>query len=131
MCSVPKSCSALIPISPISDRRSAAPLRQLTEAISRLRLKGLAKLQGITETLSLVFPLIAFCPGRSFVGWLNDLSAGVSASVRRPEPRAMKWQSNGELAGSDLHALLSHLKQVESEERVRELQWLGRHAAEA
>ena len=43
----------------------------------------------------------------------------------------MKWQANGELAGSALHALLSHLKQVESEDRVRELQWLSRHASEA
>jgi hypothetical protein len=43
----------------------------------------------------------------------------------------MKWQANGELAGSDLHALLTHLKQVESEERARELQWLGRRAGEA
>ena len=58
-------------------------------------------------------------------------SVGVSVSVRRPEPRAMKWQANGELAGSDLHALLTHLNQVESEERARELQWLGRRAGEA
>ena len=38
----------------------------------------------------------------------------------------MKWQANGELAGSDLHALLCQLNRVESEERVRELAWLGR-----
>lgn len=43
----------------------------------------------------------------------------------------MKWQANGELAGSDLHALLCHLNQVESSERVRELQWLGRRASDA
>ncbi|MFM2079994.1 MAG: hypothetical protein RLZZ219_676 [Cyanobacteriota bacterium] len=43
----------------------------------------------------------------------------------------MKWQSNGELAGSDLLALLCHLNQVESAERARELQWLGRRADEA
>lgn len=41
----------------------------------------------------------------------------------------MKWQSNGELAGSDLQALLWQLNLVESEERVQELQWLGRRAA--
>ena len=43
----------------------------------------------------------------------------------------MKWQANGELAGSDLHALLCQLTRVENEERVRELQWLGRHGEEA
>lgn len=43
----------------------------------------------------------------------------------------MKWQANGELAGSDLHALLSQLNQVESEERARELEWLGRRSPEA
>ena len=44
----------------------------------------------------------------------------------------MKWQANGELAGSDLHALLSGLHQVETEERSRELQQcLGRRAQEA
>jgi hypothetical protein len=41
----------------------------------------------------------------------------------------MKWQANGELAGSDLHALLSRLHQVETEERALELQQcLGRRA---
>ncbi|MEN9766628.1 MAG: hypothetical protein RLZZ32_588 [Cyanobacteriota bacterium] len=39
----------------------------------------------------------------------------------------MKWQANGELAGGDLQALLGRLNQVESEERARELEWLGRH----
>jgi hypothetical protein len=34
----------------------------------------------------------------------------------------MQWQANGELAGSDLHALLSRLHQVETEERAQELQ---------
>ncbi|MFM7653064.1 MAG: hypothetical protein ACKO5M_09120 [Vulcanococcus sp.] len=43
----------------------------------------------------------------------------------------MKWQANGELAGSDLYALLCQLSRVESEERVRELAWLGRRADEA
>ncbi|WP_255116558.1 MULTISPECIES: hypothetical protein [unclassified Synechococcus] len=42
----------------------------------------------------------------------------------------MKWQANGELAGSDLDALVSHLHAVESEERGRELLWLGRKRAE-
>lgn len=43
----------------------------------------------------------------------------------------MKWQANGELAGSDLHALLTRLHQVETEERARELQQcLGRRAQE-
>lgn len=42
----------------------------------------------------------------------------------------MKWQANGELAGSDLHALLCRLRQVESEERARELQWLGQRSPE-
>ena len=42
----------------------------------------------------------------------------------------MKWLDNGELAGSDLQALLCRLNQVESEERVRELAWLGRRTAE-
>ena len=40
----------------------------------------------------------------------------------------MKWKPNGELAGSDLHALLTQLRRVESEERARELQWLGQRA---
>ena len=39
----------------------------------------------------------------------------------------MKWQANGELAGGDLQALLDRLNQVESAERARELEWLGRH----
>jgi hypothetical protein len=58
-------------------------------------------------------------------------SAYVSALGRHSETRAMKWQANGELAGSDLHALLSRLHQVETEERSRELQQcLGRRAQE-
>jgi len=40
----------------------------------------------------------------------------------------MKWQANGELAGSDLHALVSHLRHLEREDRARELLWLGRKA---
>ena len=44
----------------------------------------------------------------------------------------MKWQANGELAASDLQALLGRLHQVESEERARELQQcLGRRAVDA
>jgi hypothetical protein len=43
----------------------------------------------------------------------------------------MKWQANGELAGSDLHALLLQLNSVESAERAEELQWLGRRSPEA
>ena len=39
----------------------------------------------------------------------------------------MQWQANGELSGADLQALLMALRQVESEERGLELQWLGRH----
>jgi len=43
----------------------------------------------------------------------------------------MKWQANGELAGSDLHALLSRLHVVETKERAMELQQcLGRRAQE-
>jgi hypothetical protein len=42
----------------------------------------------------------------------------------------MKWQANGELAGSDLHALVSHLHALEREDRARELLWLGRHGGE-
>ena len=43
----------------------------------------------------------------------------------------MKWQANGELAGSDLNALLSRLHQVETKERAQELQQcLGRRAKE-
>ena len=53
----------------------------------------------------------------------------MSALGRHSETRAMKWQANGELAGSDLHALLRRLHQVETEERSRELQQcLGRRA---
>jgi hypothetical protein len=59
------------------------------------------------------------------------MSSDLSLCSRRPEPRSMKWQANGELAGADLHALLCQLTRVESEERVRELQWLGRHAEES
>ena len=58
---------------------------------------------------------------------MNRLPLVVLASVRRPEPRAMQWQANGELSGADLQALLMALRQVESEERGLELQWLGRH----
>ena len=55
----------------------------------------------------------------------------VSASLRHSETRAMKWQANGELAGSDLHALLSRLDVVETKERAMELQQcLGRRAQE-
>ena len=33
----------------------------------------------------------------------------------------MKWQANGELADNDLHVLISHLQQIETEERSSEL----------
>ena len=42
----------------------------------------------------------------------------------------MQWLENGELAGSDLRALLGRLNQVESEERARELEWLGRRSGD-
>ncbi|MFZ9166801.1 hypothetical protein [Vulcanococcus sp.] len=51
----------------------------------------------------------------------------MSAPRHKPATAAMKWQANGELAGGDLQALLGRLNQVESEERARELEWLGRH----
>ena len=55
----------------------------------------------------------------------------MSALGRHYETRALQWQANGELAGCDLHALLSRLHQVETEERSRELQQcLGRRAKE-
>lgn len=41
----------------------------------------------------------------------------------------MKWQANGELTGVDLQSLLSRLSKVETEECVRELEWLNRHDA--
>ena len=37
----------------------------------------------------------------------------------------MKWQANGELAGSDLFAQVCELEQVETEERRHELWRLG------
>ena len=56
----------------------------------------------------------------------------VSAPFRHSETHAMKWQANGELAGSDLHALLTRLHLVETEERARELQQcLGRRAQQS
>lgn len=56
----------------------------------------------------------------------------MSVSFRHTETRALQWQANGELAGSDLHALLTRLDQVETEERARELQQcLGRRAQAA
>jgi len=45
----------------------------------------------------------------------------VGHPLPRPDPRAMKWQANGELADNDLHVLISHLQQVETEERSSEL----------
>ena len=33
----------------------------------------------------------------------------------------MKWQATGERADNDLHVLISHLQQVETEERSSEL----------
>ncbi len=45
----------------------------------------------------------------------------VGHPLPRPDPRVMKWQANGELADNDLHVLISHLQQVETEERSSEL----------
>ncbi len=48
----------------------------------------------------------------------------VSASSR-PEPRAMKWESNGELAHRDLSELVNRLLDVESTNHGTELSRLG------
>ena len=48
-------------------------------------------------------------------------SLPVGHPLPRPDPRVMKWQANGELADNDLHVLISHLQQVETEERSNEL----------
>ena len=42
-----------------------------------------------------------------------------------PNPRAMKWQDNGELASSDLFLLIQRLKAVESADHSNELWRLG------
>ncbi len=41
----------------------------------------------------------------------------------------MKWQANGELADNDLHVLISHLQQMETEERSSELCRLSRQTS--
>ena len=53
----------------------------------------------------------------------------MAALSRHSETSAMKWQSNGELAGSDLHLLLSRLHKAETDDRASELaRWLERHS---
>ena len=41
------------------------------------------------------------------------------------EPRAMKWESNGELAQRDLSELVNRLLDVESQNHTNELSRLG------
>ena len=48
----------------------------------------------------------------------------VSASSR-PEPRTMKWETNGELAHRDLSELVNRLLDVESSHHSNELSRLG------
>ena len=48
----------------------------------------------------------------------------VSASSQ-PEPRSMKWESNGELAQRDLSELVNRLLDVESQTHSNELTRLG------
>ncbi len=48
----------------------------------------------------------------------------VSASSH-PEPRSMKWETNGELAHRDLSELVSRLLDVESSNHSNELSRLG------
>ena len=48
----------------------------------------------------------------------------VSASSQ-PEPRSMKWESNGELAQRDLSELVTRLLNVESQSHSNELSRLG------
>ena len=44
---------------------------------------------------------------------------------KQPEPRSMKWESNGELAQRDLSELVNKLLDVESQSNGSELSWLG------
>ena len=48
----------------------------------------------------------------------------MSASSQ-PEPRSMKWESNGELAQRDLSELVTRLLNVESQSHSNELSRLG------
>ncbi len=43
----------------------------------------------------------------------------------QPEPRSMKWETNGELAQRDLSELVNRLLDVESQSNSNELSRLG------
>ena len=47
------------------------------------------------------------------------------SSSTNPEPRTMKWESNGELAQRDLSELVNRLLDVESQNHGNELSRLG------
>ncbi len=47
------------------------------------------------------------------------------SAASRPDPRSMKWQTNGELAERDLTELVSRLVDVESTPHSNELSRLG------
>ena len=47
------------------------------------------------------------------------------AAASQPEPRSMKWESNGELAQRDLSELVNRLLDVESQTHSNELSRLG------
>ena len=52
------------------------------------------------------------------------------SSSTNPEPRTMKWESNGELAQHDLTSLINRLLDVESQTHSDELSRLGNKCEE-
>ena len=56
---------------------------------------------------------------------LANINFEILSSASRPEPRAMKWETNGELAHRDLSELVSRLLDVESTNHSNELSRLG------
>ncbi len=63
--------------------------------------------------------------------WISskaNQTAKTLSPAQRPNPRVMKWRSNGELAGRDLDTLIQSLLDVESPNHSHELSRL--HAKE-
>ena len=54
----------------------------------------------------------------------------MTSTAGRLDPRAMQWQTNGELDQGDLIELVCHLRNVECDQHSDELLRLGQKSAE-
>ncbi|WP_413430459.1 hypothetical protein [Synechococcus sp. Cu2B8-bc1011] len=54
----------------------------------------------------------------------------MTSTAPRLDPRAMQWQTNGELDQGDLSELVCHLRNVECDQHSEELSRLGQKLTE-